>query len=109
MIRKNQRLLNIVNCLLDIFLIALAYLLAVWLWLGVYRNNLLNPAVVLLQNGAIFPALLYGVFMAAIYYAFKLYGSFRFSTLLDETIALLKANLLGLLLIGMTLYLTRCV
>ncbi|MFQ8998989.1 undecaprenyl-phosphate glucose phosphotransferase [Allofournierella massiliensis] len=109
MIRKNQRLLNIVNCLLDIFLIALAYLLAVWLWLGVYRNNLLNPAVVLLQNGAIFPALLYGVFMAAIYYAFKLYGSFRFSTLLDETIALLKANLLGLLLIGMTLYLTRAV
>ena len=69
MIRKNQRLLNIVNCLLDIFLIALAYLLAVWLWLGVYRDNLLNPAVVLLQNGAIFPALLYGVFMAAIYYA----------------------------------------
>ena len=48
MIRKNQRLLNIVNCLLDIFLIALAYLLAVWLWLGVYRDNLLNPAVVLL-------------------------------------------------------------
>ena len=59
--------------------------------MGVYRDNLLNPAVVLLQNGAIFPALLYGVFMAAIYYAFKLYGSFRFSTLLDETIALIEA------------------
>ena len=109
MIRKNQRLLNIVNCLLDISLIALAYLLAVWLWLGVYRDNLFNPAAVLLRTGSLLPAFFYGVVMAAIYYAFKLYGSFRFSTLLDETVALLKANLLGLLLIGMTLYLTRAV
>ncbi len=109
MIRKNQRLLNICNCLLDVGLIFIAYLLAVWLWLGVYRDNLQNPAVLLLRSGTILAGVFYAVVMAAIYYAFRLYGSFRFRTLLDETVALMKANLLGILIIGMVLYLVRAV
>lgn len=109
MIRKNQRLLNFCNCLLDMSLIFVSYLLAVWLWLGVYRNNMLNPAALLLSSGTIYAAIIYAVVMVVIYYAFKLYGSFRFTSFLTETIALLKANLLGVLLIGMFLYLTRMV
>lgn len=109
MIRRNQRLLNMVNCCIDMVLIMASYMLSVFLWLGLYRGNPHNPAALLLRSNIISAGIGYSLFMVVLYYAFRLYGSFRFSNLLSETIALMKANLLGILSVGMLLYFLRVV
>ncbi len=109
MIRKNQRLLNLTNCCIDMVLIIASYVLSVYLWLGLYRNNPNNPALSLLSSNTLVVGIGYAFFMVTIYYAFRLYGSFRFRTLFSETMALMKANLLGVLSVGMLLYLLRVV
>lgn len=101
--------MNLINCCIDMVLIIASYMLSVFLWLGLYRNNLHNPAMALLGSHSLIIGIGYAFFMVTIYYAFHLYGSFRFRTLLSETIALMKANLLGVLSVGMLLYFLRVV
>lgn len=107
MIKRNQPILNCINCLIDMGLLFFSYLFSVWLWLGVYRQNLANPAVLLLRSSTIVAALGYSVVMVMLFYSFRLYGSFRFSRISREIAALMQANALGMLLITLVLYLFR--
>ncbi len=109
MIRKNQHLLNLINCGLDMVLIFISYLFSVWLWLGVYRQNLENPAVQLLGSRTILAAVGYAVVMVVIFYAFRLYGSFRFTRIGSEIFTLIQANALGILLLTMGLYFSHLI
>lgn len=106
MIRQNQRLLNAVNAVLDVFLIVAAYLLSIWLWLDVYKNDE-NNIVQVLGSRNVWVAVCYALVMVFVYYLFKLYGSFRFRTIWQETAALLEANVLGVLAVAAALYLFR--
>lgn len=106
MIRENQRWLNLANAVMDGALIIIAYLLSTWLWLGYYRENKLNIAW-MFSGEDLWVAALYALLLVTAYWGCRLYGSFRFSSLWDETQALLKVNALGVVSLAALLYLFR--
>ncbi len=106
MIRENQRWLNLANAVMDGALIIIAYLLSTWLWLGYYRENKVNMAWVI-TNENLWVAVVYALLLVIAYWFSRLYGSFRFATLWDETLALLKVNALGVVSVAALLYLFR--
>lgn len=91
---------------MDGALIIIAYLLSTWLWLGYYRENKLNIAWVF-SGEDLWVAVLYALLLVTAYWGCRLYGSFRFSSLWDETQALLKVNALGVVSLAALLYLFR--
>ena len=106
MIRENQRWLNLANAVMDGALIIIAYLLSTWLWLGYYRGNKLNIAW-MFSGENLWVAVLYALLLVTAYWGCRLYGSFRFSSLWDETQALLKVNALGVVSLAALLYIFR--
>lgn len=108
MIRKHQGLLNIINCIMDAGLVFCAYLLAVWLRLGVLANAQLSMHE-LLEPQYMVGALLYACALCILYIVLRLYGSFRFQNFWQEIFTLATANAIGTMAIGTGLYLFRMV
>ena len=106
MIRKHQTLLNAANFLLDVMLIFIAYLLAVWVRLGVLVKAPFNM-MELLQPHYLLAALVYACVLGVGYVFLRLYGSFRFSHGWQEMVTLAVANGVGSLAIGSILFLFR--
>ncbi|WP_418668201.1 sugar transferase [Allofournierella sp.] len=106
MIRQNQRLVNLINRLLDAVLIVAAYLLANWLRLDfmVHRDASLKAIFDAEYTSA---AVLYAFIMVALYSLLRLYGSFRFKMFWQECLTLAAANAVGVLGIGAVLYVVR--
>lgn len=106
MIRRHQGLLNIFNFLLDAGLVFSAYLLAVWIRLGVLVQAGLGMQQ-LLETQYILGALLYACVLGVLYVCLRLYGSFRFQNFRQEVLTLAVANAIGTMAIGTGLYLFR--
>ena len=78
MIRRNQKILNAVNMLLDAALVFCAYLLATYIRFDIMYGA--APALQLAWNRRYFEiAAVYAVVLVAVFYAARLYGSYRFS------------------------------
>ena len=79
MIRRNQKILNAVNMLLDAALVFCAYLLATYIRFDIMYGA--APALQLAWNRRYFEiAAVYAVVLVAVFYAARLYGSYRFQS-----------------------------
>ena len=106
MIRKNQNLLNVVNMCLDALLIFVSYLLATYVRFDVMYGQ--APALHLAWNPTYFrAAALYTVVLVAAYYAFKLYGSYRFQSQIRELSVIVAINAVGVSVLTAFLSITR--
>lgn len=106
MIRQNQRLVNLINRLLDGALIVTAYLLAAWLRLDFMINREASlEAIFHAEYTGV--AAVYAVVMVLLYSVLRLYGSFRFKKFWQECLTLAAANAVGMLGIGAVLYVFR--
>lgn len=106
MIRKNQNLLNATNMLLDGILIFASYLAATYI-----RFDLLYGHTPALELGWDRPLLLvaglYSVVIVLSFYAFKLYGSYRFQSQSRELTAICSINAMGVFVVTGILYITK--
>ena len=105
MIRKNQRIINILNVLLDGILIFLSYLIATGIRFGIMDGVGGLSAVWRLEYFQV--AVVYAAFMVFAYNLAQLYGSFRFKSVWDEAGTILSLNLMGVLAVAALLYITR--
>ena len=108
MIKKNQRMLNIINIVSDGVIILLAYLLSSWLWLQVFQSDFSNVAnIISMPQGIGWIAILYVVVMILILAMLGFYTPIRTRHLRYDVKAIVKATLIGILSIGSILYLFR--
>ena len=106
MIRKNQSILNCINMALDACLIFCAYLIATYIRFDIMYGA--RPALHLAWNGPYFWAAgVYTVLIVAAFYAFGLYGSYRFQSQLREMWVIFSVNAVGVLAFAAFLYFTR--
>ena len=108
MIRKNQRMLNAVNMALDAILIFVSYLVATNIRFGIMYGQ--KPV---LEQGwnlhFLRAAGLYTVALVAAFYAFKLYGSYRFQSQIRELSVIFMINAVGVSVVTGFLYVTKIV
>lgn len=106
MIRKNWRVLNLTNAITDIFLNILAIFLA-------YNTRFFGMEVSTQYQQAntyyLIAGVIYGVLMAFIYALMRLYEPERNKGYLWEISIVLRANLLGILMLGVGFFLLRLV
>ena len=106
MIKRNQKLLNLLSSLLDGVLIFLAYLVATYI-----RWELLPGGRFTLQDEWTLHNLayivVYSVLLVVAYHCTQLYGSFRYKPLWQELRMLVWVNVLGTLLVTSGLYLIK--
>ena len=106
MIRKNQSILNCIYMALDACLIFCAYLIATYIRFDIMYGA--RPALHLAWNGPYFWAAgVYTVLIVAAFYAFGLYGSYRFQSQLREMWVIFSVNAVGVLAFAAFLYFTR--
>lgn len=106
MIRQNQRIINILNMLSDFVLTLFAYVLAM-----VLRFDVMNGIVTLdlTDGGFAIAAMVYSAGIVVVYYAVRLYGSYRFKTPGEESVTILLLNGLGTMVYMALLFLFRVI
>jgi len=105
-IRRNQKLLNAVNMILDALLILFSYLLATYIRYDIMYGAF--PALQLAWSPACLRgALVYTVVLVSAFYAFRLYGSYRFQSQIRELSVIFMINAVGAAAITAVLYVTR--
>ena len=108
MIKQNQRLLTFINIITDGAIVLLSYLFATWFWLSVLPGSAKNIAnVYSLRQGTGVAACIYALTMVLLLALLKLYNTSRVRRLSRELIITLEANALGILVVGLVLYLFR--
>lgn len=106
LIRKNQGTLNAINMVLDGLLIFGSYLIATYIRFDVMYGA--APALQLAWNTAYLKvAALYAVVQVAIFYACRLYGSYRFQSQLRELTVITLINAISVSIFTGFLYVTR--
>lgn len=106
MIRKNQRLINGLNLLSDLFLIFGAYFAALFTKFILLENHT-GPIVWLNEPVYWAVAFLYSLLMVLVYYFAGLYGSYRFKRMGSEALTVLFINGVGVLALMAAMYLVR--
>lgn len=110
MIRKNQTLINRLNCLSDVVLLLFSYLFASWLWLDVVQKNNSNIASLnKLDITTLAVALLYALWTVVLLAAFGLYSTSRVHRHTRHSWNILCANAVAMMSGAATLYLFRLV
>jgi Undecaprenyl-phosphate glucose phosphotransferase len=106
MIRKNQRLLNFINMFMDGCILFVSYLLAVWFRFAVLHGNWGIDIL-----GAPFLALvaIYSIVIIVVFYAFQLYGSFRYKSIGIEGVSIFGIHGVGVLVLMALAYVLRIV
>ena len=106
MIRRNQSILNIINMLLDAALVFCAYLLATYIRFDIMYG--IAPALQLAWNRKYFEiAAVYAVVLVVVFYAARLYGSYRFQSQGRELAVIFTVNAVGVSVLTALLYVTR--
>lgn len=106
MIRKNQRLINGLNLLSDLFLIFGAYFAALFTKFILLENHT-GPIVWLNEPAYWAVAFVYGAVTVLVYYFARLYGSYRFKRMESEALTILCINGIGVLTLMALMYLVR--
>lgn len=106
MIRKNQRLINGLNLLSDLFLIFMAYFAALLTKFFLLEGH--NGPIVWLNAPAYWTvAFAYSALTVLVYYFAGLYGSYRFKQMGNEALTILFINGVGVLSLMALMYLVR--
>lgn len=104
MIRKNQKLLNFINMLLDGIIIFVSYLISVWIRFAVLDGkwwlNILEPNFLIIVA-------IYSVIIVTAFFAFQLYGSFRYKSIGTEGTTICVINGVGVLIMMAIAYTVR--
>ena len=106
MIRKNQRLINGLNLLSDLFLIFTAYFAALFTKFILLENHT-GPIIWLSEPVYWAVAFVYSALMVLVYYFAGLYGSYRFKQMGSEALTILFINGVGVLSLMALMYLVR--
>lgn len=106
MIRKNQRLINGLNLLSDLFLVFTAYFAAL-LTKFILLENHTGPIVWLSEPVYWVVAFAYSTLIVLVYYLAGLYGSYRFKQMGSEALTILFINGIGVLSLMALMYLVR--
>lgn len=106
MIRRNQTILNIINMLLDAALVFCAYLVATYIRFDMMYGA--APALQLAWNRKYFEiAAVYAAVLVVVFYAARLYGSYRFQSQGRELAVIFTVNAMGVSVLTALLYVTR--
>lgn len=97
MIKKNQRYFNWINRLLDMGIIFVSYLAAVWFWFYFLENDRGNIAVQFAVQNQL-PVLLVSFGFTVVFQYGGMYDSLRFRSIWSELMQLLKCMLLCVVL-----------
>lgn len=107
MIRKNQKIINLLNILSDAALIFISYFAALALRFEVLDGK---ESLLPLHSGTYLAvAAGYSVLLVLVYCCFHMYGSYRFKDPGSEIVSLLLINGIGVLTLMALLYFTRIV
>ncbi|MBQ7886225.1 MAG: undecaprenyl-phosphate glucose phosphotransferase [Clostridia bacterium] len=106
MIKRNHRLLNALNLILDGMLIALSYWTALWLRFDVLKGR---QSMQIDSPRAVAAVLLCSVFLVLAYYATGLYGGGRLRRKREEGLYIILINGLGTLTFMAVCYVVRMV
>ena len=90
MIRKNQRIINLLNLASDAGLIFIAYFAALIVRFEWMKNAYISVPLYSLRYACVAGA--YSVLMVLIYCVFRMYGSYRFKDQSSEIITILLLN-----------------
>lgn len=104
MIRKNQKLLNFINMLMDGGIILLSYFLAVWMRFYVLDGEMRSD-VFAIHTLCIMT--LYSAGIVVIFWVFQLYGSFRYKSIEAEGVTIVGINAVGILIFMALAYVWR--
>ena len=106
MLRKNQKVLNCINMMLDATLIFCAYLVATYIRFDMMYGA--TPALQMVWTGKYFKiAAVYALVLVAAFYAARLYGSYRFQSQRRELWFIFWLNAAGVTALTALLYITR--
>lgn len=105
MIKQNQRILNLMIVVIDVLSILVSIILA---WMIRFKSNIIHiEGGYLPFNSYLKPVILIIPVYLIIYNFFNLYTPHRIRSVFDEFLNLLKANILGILIFTLILYLTK--
>ena len=107
MIRKNQRIINLLNLASDAGLIFIAYFAALIVRFEWMKDAYISVPLYSLRYACV--AGLYSILMVLVYCVFRMYGSYRFKDQSSEIVTILLLNGVGALGLVSLLYLTRIV
>ncbi len=105
MAKQNRQLLNMLNGLSDAVLQFAAYFLAYWLRFYVFDE----PGGYQPFSDYLIPGLLSALFSVILYYYLHLYAPKRHSRYYNDISIVVRANIIGVLLLGVAVYLQRFV
>lgn len=91
MIKKNQRYFNWANRLLDLTIIYVSYIGAVWFWIFQLENDINNISIYYAVKNPL-PVLMMAFVFVVIFQYGGMYDSFRFQKLRSELLQLLKLH-----------------
>ncbi len=101
MTRKKNAVYNIINAITDILVSDAAYILAIQVWLKVFRGDTTNVA----ENLNILAV--YSVFLFILYRNSNLYSASITKIFTHEVIKIIQLNVFGILTLGLTFYVFR--
>ena len=104
MIKKNQKIINILNMLSDGIIIFLSYFVSLFI-----RFVLMNGTVslILWRYPYTLVAVMYSIAMVFFYYGMRMYGSYRFKAAGVENLSILSINGVGIMSLMSVMYILR--
>lgn len=104
MIKKNQKIINILNMLSDGIIIFLSYFVSLFI-----RFVLMNGTVslILWRYPYTLVAVIYSIAMVFFYYGMRMYGSYRFKAAGIENLSILSINGVGIMSLMSVMYILR--
>ncbi len=104
MIKKNQKIINILNMLSDGIIIFLSYFVSLFIRFVVMKGTI---SLILWRYPYTLVAVLYSLSMVFFYYAMKMYGSYRFKAVGAENLTIVTINGIGVMSLMAVMYLLR--
>lgn len=104
MIKRNQKLINILNMLSDCMLIFFSYYLALFFRFVVLDGKI---SLILWEYPYSLAMAIYSLFIVFIYRVCRMYGSYRFKAMGEENLTILSINGLGIIILMALMYILR--
>ena len=104
MIKRNQKLINVLNMISDSILIYLSYYLALFFRFAVLDGKISR---ILWRYPYSLIMAVYSIAIVLVYGLFRMYGSFRFKEAGSENFAILNINALGMMALMAVMYIFR--
>lgn len=104
MIKKNQKIINILNMISDGIIIFLSYFISLFIRFVVMDGTV---SLVLWRYPYTLVAVIYTIAMVFFYYAMRMYGSYRFKAVGSENLSIVTINGTGIAVLMAVMYMAR--